>query len=187
MSDAAGGSDERFWMKLYEAEERDARRTMIRAKELSHMKFDLRQRFSLRDFRNQPNNMRDLLPTGLRRSISRDVVFAEGGEMRSSQSWASTRKWTLKNNEILWTAPSGSSIECFRINRLPDDWGWELSGNDFVMRSISDDVVIANWWDLTSTIVIEERCTWVTPTRAPNEYSYREIPDDEAIKATLDW
>ena len=106
MSDAAGRSDERFWMKLYEAEERTARQTTIRAKELSHMKFDLRQRFSLRDFRNQPNNMRDLLPTGLWRSISRDVVFAEGGEMRSSQSWASTRKWTLKNNEILWTAPS---------------------------------------------------------------------------------
>ena len=55
MSDTTGGSDERFWMKLYEAEERDARRTTIRAKELSHMKFDLGQWFSLRDFRNAPH------------------------------------------------------------------------------------------------------------------------------------
>ena len=185
-SDEAGGSDEHFWMRLYEAEERDSRRTRVRARELSHMRFDFRQWFSLQDFRNQPNNMRDLLPTGLRRSISRDVVFAEGGEMRSSQGWVSTRRWTLKNNEILWTAPSGSSVECFRISRLPD-WGWCLSGNDFVMRSISDDVVIADWWDLTSKIIIEERCAWVAPTRAPHEYNYREVPDDEAIKATLDW
>lgn len=185
-SDEAGGSDECLWMRLYEAEERDASRTRIRPRELSHMRFDLRQWFSLRDFRSQPDNMRDLLPTGLRRSISRDVVFAEGGEMRSSQGWASTRRWTLRGNEILWTAPSGSSVECFRINRLPD-WAWELSGNDFVMRSISDDVVIADWWDLTSTIVIEERCAWVSPTRAPHDYNYREIPDDEGIKATLDW
>ena len=184
--EAVGGSDERFWMRMYEAEERDATRTRIGARELSRIKFDFRQWFSVQDFRNQPNNMRDLLPSGLRRSISRDVVFAEGGSMRSSQGWASTRRWTLEDNEVRWRAPSGSSVECFRVSRLPD-WGWELSGNDFVMRSIPDDVVCQSWYDLTSAIVIEERCAWVAPTRAPHEYSYREVPDDEAIKATLAW
>jgi len=178
--------DEEFWLNKYSAEERDSTRSKMRVKELSNLKFDMRQWFSMRDFRNQEVNMRDLLPSGLRQSIARDVVFSDDGTMKCSQQWTATRTWIVKDNAITWKAPSGSSVECFQINRLPD-WSWELLGNDFILRAISDDFVIAKWHDLTSTIIIEEKCAWVSATRAPHEYQYREIPDVEHIKAMLDW
>ncbi len=56
----------RYWMRAYEAEEADATRDATSRGELSSMTFDVRRWFSARSFRNQPDNMRDVLPTGLR-------------------------------------------------------------------------------------------------------------------------
>jgi hypothetical protein len=56
----------RYWIRAYEAEEADATRDATSRGELSSMTFDVRRWFSARSFRNQPDNMRDVLPTGLR-------------------------------------------------------------------------------------------------------------------------
>ena len=66
-----------FWMQAYHYEEADASRTHMTQHELHSMTFDYRTWFSVSSLRNQPENMRDVLPTGLKTTIAKDVVFSK--------------------------------------------------------------------------------------------------------------
>ena len=71
-------------METYRDEEIDRNSFLSRA-ELSGMTFDYLQYFLFSLFRNQPDGMRDVLPSGLRSPIARDVVFAAEGGVRSGR------------------------------------------------------------------------------------------------------
>ena len=73
------------------------------------------------------------------------------------------------------------------VTRLPN-WGWELSGDLFLIRAVDNDNAEDMWQDLTSKIIVQEKPEWIKETRSGGQYSYnyREIPDDEACKM-LPW
>mmetsp|Transcript_2263 Transcript_2263/g.5253 ORF Transcript_2263/g.5253 Transcript_2263/m.5253 type:complete len:407 (+) Transcript_2263:114-1334(+) len=191
-------SGQHFWMKAYEDEEEDAKRNHIICQELSEMAFDYRQWFSFTLFRNQPDNMRDVLPTGLRNSLAQDVVFSDNGDVQTSREWLRRLSWKSVNSnndgtlsEIrLWFESNVRRVvgESLTVHRLKN-WGWELRGSDYVMRAIDDSHSSEEelWGDLTSKIVLEEKPDWVEAHRSPYPYQYREIPDDEDYKILLDW
>lgn len=186
-------SDPHFWMRVYDDEEEDGKRDYLTRDELCAMKFDFRQWFSFNLFRNQPVNMRDVLPTGLRDSIAGDVVFSADGEVKSDKEWLRRLSW--KSNvddavtEVTLTLTSlaqrRSPIECFSVHRLAD-WNWELRGADYVLRPIDNDFEV-RWEDLTKAIVVQEKPEWVETHRSPYPYTHREVPNDEDYKSLLDW
>jgi hypothetical protein len=76
--------NQHYWMRAYEVEEADATRTAISRDELLLMTFNCHPWFLLRLLCNQPNNMRNVLPMGLRESIN-NVVFATTGVVPAKQ------------------------------------------------------------------------------------------------------
>lgn len=189
--------DECFWRRAYDDEEEGAVRNVLTRRELSAMTFDYRQWFSFTLFRNQPANMRDVLPTGLRNSLARDVVFAEDGTTQSVRDWLRRLSWKPSNPDTdtiaevrLWFESNRRSVvgESLTVHRLKN-WGWELRGSDYVMRAIDDDDPSDEelWGDLTANIVLEKRPDWVEAHRSPYPYQYREVPDDDDYKILLDW
>ncbi len=95
-----------FWMHAYNHEEMDASRTYLTRKELHSMTFDYREWFSISSLRNQPENLRDVLPSGLRTCVAKDVTFLDSssqplrGSIMSNNSELSKLTWEgLTNNE----------------------------------------------------------------------------------------
>jgi len=187
-------------MEAYREEEKDAERSSLTRDDLYALTFDYRQWFSFGAFRNQPDNMRDVLPTGLRVSLARDVAFSTGGTIVSERDWLRRLAWEADANDgagsggaamvaavKLKVAASGSSVEHLIVRRTRN-WGWELRGADYVFRALDDDGDIEQIWeDLTMNIVVQERPKWVDAHRGPYPYDFREIPDDEDCKTMLDW
>jgi len=192
LSNSDGQSNQHFWMQAYNEEEEDAKRNLLTRDELTSMTFDYRQWFSFTLFHNQPDNMRDVLPTGLRESIARDVVFTETGAVHSSRDWLSRLHWKVYNDGAigrLWLTLASSNsrrpVESLTVHRLRN-WGWELRGSDYVLRPMDEEDVSKLWEDLSTNIIVEEKLEWVIPHRGAYPYQYREIPDDEDYKG-LDW
>jgi hypothetical protein len=190
-----------YWMRAYLAEEADATRDALSREELCSMTFDLRPWFSSRSFRNQPDNMRDVLPTGLRESAG-NVVFEKSGMVCGSPIWRGAygagHKWVgLERNGNVndgVITQVGVGFTKYIIHRTLN-WGWELRGSDFILRAIDRDDLEDRgdeyrddelWGDLIRGIVLQERPHWVRPTRF-HDYNYREIPDDEDCKSMLGW
>ncbi|KAL3800213.1 hypothetical protein ACHAW5_001807 [Stephanodiscus triporus] len=192
--------DRHYWMRAYEVEEADATRTAISRDELSSMTFDCRPWFSLRLLRNQPDNMRDVLPTGLRESVG-DVVFSKTGEVSANQLVFNESTWEGSNyisgdddgaiTRLDWFTGGFIGGGNYSVHRTAN-WGWELQGFSFVLRAVDDDVDGRGnhrdelWGDLTRSIIVQERPQWVRPGRY-HDYNYREIPDDEDYKSMLGW
>ncbi len=193
-----------YWMRAYRAEEADATRDTLSRSELTSMTFDVRSWFSSRSFRNQPDNMRDVLPTGLRECAGQ-LVFETNGMVRAPPGAFGIRrdKWVglNRNGDVDDGGISQVLIETkqchgrYTIHRTLD-WGWELRGSDYILRAMDghdldddrgdehrDDKL---WGDLIRDIVLQERPQWVRPTRF-HEYNYREIPNDEDCKGMLGW
>jgi len=180
--------DKEFWKTAYTAEERDALRTSMNRNELCSMTFECRAWFSTRRFRNQPDGMRDVLPTGLRENLASDVVFSTTNEVSSNN-----RNFGLCTWEIIGSNRGGISQLAWKIRRetekllvdrftvhRTDNWGWELRGFFYVLRakecgaSVSE---IELWRDIMRNIVVQEKPRWVSATRF-HKYYYREVPDD---------
>ena len=190
------GKSQRYWMRAYEAEEVDSTRTATSRGELSSMTFECRRWFSARSFRNQPDNMRDVLPTGLREIFASDVVFDTTGNVSNSRFDRNRSKWEISNHGeyddgaitgLVWFPFRGN----YTVHRMAN-WGWELRGYDSVLRTVDDDFDDRGdhrdelWGDLTGNIIVQERPGWVRPTRF-HDYNFREIPDDEDCKSMLCW
>ncbi|KAL7544048.1 hypothetical protein ACHAXR_013487 [Thalassiosira sp. AJA248-18] len=194
-SSAQQHSNQHFWMQTYNDEEEDAKRNSLTRDELSAMTFDYRQWFSFTLFRNQPDNMRDVLPTGLRQSLARDVTFTPTGVMHSERDWLRRLSWKTSNHDDdraitdvrLKLISNGCSVESLTVYRLLN-WGWELRGGDYLFRAVDGDEAgnAGLWEDLTTNIIVEKKPEWVDAHRGPYPYSFREIPDDEDCKI-LDW
>jgi hypothetical protein len=187
----------RYWMRAYEAEEADSTRTAISRDELWSMTFECRCWFSSRSFRNQPDNMRDVLPTGLRETFASDIVFDSTGVVHTNRIDLNFSKWEGSNYN---SADDDGAItrlvwfpfrENYTVHRTAN-WGWELRGFDSVLRTVDDDADDRGnhrdelWEDLTRNIIVQERPGWVRPTRF-YDYNFREIPDDEDCKSMLGW
>lgn len=191
-------SDQHCWMQAYHVEEEAAKRNFLTRDELPTMTFDYRQWFSFTLFRNQPDNMRDILPTGLRESLARDVVFLATGTIFSEERewlrrliWESSSCVGLLGSQItqvkLKLASSGSSVEQFTVYRMKN-WGWELRGSDYILRAVDTEGDKETLWnDFISNIFVQDKPDWIEPHRAPYPYNFREIPDDEDCKIMLDW
>ncbi len=188
--------DRHYWMRAYEVEEADATWTAISRDELLLMTFDCRPWFSLQSLRNQPNNMRNGLPKGLRESID-DVVFATTGVVSAKQCRfkESTRRGSSCNGgdddgaitRLDWFMGGGN----YSVHRTAN-WGWELRGFTYVLRAVDNDADGRGnhreelWEDMTRVITVQERPQWVRPGRY-HDYNFREIPDDEDFKSMLGW
>ena len=206
-----------YWLETYNNQQTDSQRTTLSQEELSSMVFDYRQWFSFRRFRQQPDNMRDVLPTGLHDSIACDVKFCNDRRLSSEKVFIQRCCWEVKTasvspyegiNELGLYARSGSSIETLTVRRLAS-WGWELRGADYVFRAIDDIVDDSDdnhkniiegtdgstkedklWEDLTCNLVVQEMPEWLQPQRGANTqqyYNYREVPDDPDCMSLLDW
>ena len=186
-------SDEHYWMQTYHNEEEDAKRNHLTPNELHEMTFDYRMWFSFRLLRRQPGNMRDVLPTALRKTVASDLVFGEMGNVRTDTPSFSDLIWKSDNDEIISqiTIEGFGNRKCYPLTvaRLPN-WGWELRGDCFLIRAVDkeDDTVEKLWQDLTSKIIVQEKPEWIKETRNGGQYpyNYREIPDDEDCKM-LPW
>jgi hypothetical protein len=131
-------------MRAYEAEEVDSTRTATSRGELSSMTFECRRWFSVRSFRNQPDNMRDVLPTGLREIFASDVVFETTGNVSGGPFDRNRSKWETSNHNgeyddgaitgLVWFPFRGN----YTVHRMAN-WGWELRGYDSVLRTVDDD------------------------------------------------
>jgi hypothetical protein len=192
------GDDGRgYWMRAYEAEEVDSTRTVTSRVELSSMAFECRRWFSARLFRNQPDNMRDVLPTGLREIFATDVVFETTGNVSDSRFDRNRSKWETSNHNGEYDDGAITGLvwfpfrENYTVHRMAN-WGWELRGYDSVLRTVDGDADDRGghrdelWGDLTGNIIVQERPGWVRPTRF-HDYNFREIPDDEDCKSMLCW
>ncbi len=183
--------NEAYWIEAYNKEEEDSSGRSLTCDELSALTFDMRQWFDFNLFRNQPDNMRDVLPSGLKNSLARDVVFASTGDIISERRSLRTYIWKSFRDAAdivqIRLPRMNSSIENFTFHRL-ENWGWELRGSDYVCRAVDDDGDIDKLWtDFTSCIVVQDKPEWVESHRAPYPYNYREVPNDEDLKMMLDW
>ena len=187
-------NNEQYWMEAYQKEELDSKRMSLPIEELCCLTFDFRQWFSFARFRNQQENMRDVLPTGLRESFAQ-AVFDRNGTISSERDWLRSRLVWKSNNDKsisqirLKVESSGSSVEHFTVRRT-NDWGWELWGGDYILRAVdrdNDEDLEKLWLDMTSNIIVDERPEWIQANRGPYPYNFREIPDDEDCKLMLDW
>ena len=145
--------DEHFWMRKYDEAEKDSTRNFFTCKnELAAMTFDFRQWFSMHAFLNQPpfDNMRDVLPTGLRQWLAQDVVLMPMGiissgrnQLTDQQNWLSGLSWEPNNHrhgrifEVTLKSRHGNAVECLVVRRLPN-WGWELRGSDYILRALDE-------------------------------------------------
>lgn len=185
-------SDEHFWMQAYKEEEQNAQKTFLTHNDIITLTFDVRQWFSFNLFRNQPTNMRDVLPTGLRHSLAKDVVFLATGAVHSDREWLRNVVWKANNlekiEEVTFKLASNgrTPVESFSVHRL-STWGWQLAGSDYVLRAIDEEEDPKLWEDLTENIILEEKSEWIPAHRSAYPYQYREIPDDEDHKMRLDW
>eukprot|EP00571_Detonula_confervacea_P015978 CAMPEP_0172306770 /NCGR_PEP_ID=MMETSP1058-20130122/7772_1 /TAXON_ID=83371 /ORGANISM="Detonula confervacea, Strain CCMP 353" /LENGTH=397 /DNA_ID=CAMNT_0013018755 /DNA_START=62 /DNA_END=1255 /DNA_ORIENTATION=+ len=183
--------NQHFWMQSYHNEEEAAKMNFLTRDELSTMTFDYRQWFSFTLFHNQPQNMRDVLPTGLRDSLAKDVVFSSTGAMFSQRDWFRRLAWKSNNDDGAITQVSlkltsnGSLVEIFTVYRLLN-WGWEIRGSDSILRAVDEEGDTNLWKDYTTQIVVQDKPEWVEQHRSSYPYYFREIPDDEDCKA-LDW
>ncbi|KAL3808989.1 hypothetical protein ACHAXA_010132 [Cyclostephanos tholiformis] len=192
----ANDDNRQYWMRAYHAEEADAMRNAISREELGSMTFDIRYWFSSRSFRNQPDNMRDVLPTGLRESVG-DVVFEGTGLVSARHRKLGSSKWVGLNCNGDEDDEGITRLVCsldYTVHRTLN-WGWELRSSEFVLRAMDkgdfDDQGNNHryhdlWGDLIRGIVMQERPHWVQPTRF-HDYNFREIPDDEDCKSMLSW
>ena len=103
-----------YWIKAYNNEEEDAKKNQnsIAREEFCELIFDVRHWFSFRLLRNQPYNMRDVLPSGLKESLARDVMFTTSGRVQSSDQpeWRHRRcSWTSISNTTTTTASSNTN------------------------------------------------------------------------------
>ena len=182
--------DEHYWMQKYHIEEEDAKRNHLTLNELYAMKFDMRLWFSFSLLRRQPQNMRDVMPTGLRQTVASNLVLTKTGDVTPIRHFT----WTHDDAEVITqiTIKSLGDRKCYplTVTRLPN-WGWELRGTGYVCRAVDKDKaedIDEIWEDLISTIIIQQKPDWVSLTRRGGQYpySYREIPDDEDCKM-LPW
>jgi hypothetical protein len=180
--------DKEFWKTAYAAEEKDATRTSIHRNELCSMTFECRAWFSKRRFRNQPDGMRDVLPSGLSENLASDVVFATTNEVSSDHRNFELCTWEIIGcngcciSRLAWKIRRETEkllVDRFTVHRT-DNWGWELRGFFYVLRakecgaSVSE---IELWRDIMRNIVVQEKPRWVSATRF-HKYYYREVPDD---------
>lgn len=183
---------EHYWMQRYEFEEEDAKRQYLTRDELCSMKFDRRIWFDAVSFRNQPDNMRDVMPTGLKRFLARDLVFSDNGDIcsASSSSFNNWFIWQLLNEDtegkitcIGLKHPNVDKIDKILISRMTN-WGWEMRSSVGIWRAVDEKWDMEKpWEDLISNIIVQEKPEWIKDTRrAPYPYSFREIPDDEDCK-----
>mmetsp|Transcript_1851 Transcript_1851/g.1989 ORF Transcript_1851/g.1989 Transcript_1851/m.1989 type:complete len:493 (-) Transcript_1851:124-1602(-) len=103
-----------YWIKAYNNEEEDAKKNQnsIAREDFCEMIFDVRHWFSFRLLRNQPYNMRDVLPSGLKESLARDVIFTISGRVQSSDQpeWRHRRcSWTSISNTTTTTTTSSKT------------------------------------------------------------------------------
>ncbi|KAL3810894.1 hypothetical protein ACHAXA_009665 [Cyclostephanos tholiformis] len=89
-------NDRQFWMRAYHAEEANATRNVISCEELDSMTFDVPYWFLSRSFRNQPDNMRYVLLTGLCERFG-DVVFKGTGLVSARHHWLGSSMWVRLN------------------------------------------------------------------------------------------
>lgn len=179
--------DKEFWKKAYTAEEKDATRTTIHRNELCSMTFECRAWFSTRRFRNQPDGMRDVLPTGLRKNLANDMIFATTNEVSSNHRNFGLCTWeTIGINggcisQLAWKIRRETEnplVDRFTVHRT-DNWGWELRGFFYVLQAKECDASVSEielWRDIMRNIVVQEKPPWVSATRF-HKYYYREIPD----------
>jgi len=175
-----------FWHERYEFEQNDSKRVEISLAELRKIKFECRRWFSVRGLIRQPDNLRDLLPTGLRTSFATDIRFSDDGSVIDESGIFRDCTWSFHKKGIKLTSPTTSSH--FRISRLPN-WGWQIWDSDFVFRGRNDDrsLDITLWNDFLSHLIIQQRPEWINTERASYPYEYREIPDDEDVMSLLRW
>ena len=157
-----------FWMNAYNHEEADASRSHLTRQELQTMIFDYRTWFSISLLLNQPENMRDVLPSGLKMSLAKDVVFLSaaaaaaaaaagtstslGGSISSHNSALCNLMWEGSTNDgryddhgaitgIDLMKPSSLSTAVI-LERLVvgrlPNWGWELRGSNSIFRALDD-------------------------------------------------
>lgn len=179
--------DKEFWRRAYKAEEKDATRTSIHRNELGSMTFECRAWFSTQRFRNQPDGMRDILPTGLREFLANDIDFATTNEVSSNHRNFGLCTWEIIGSDsgsisqLAWKIcreTENSLVDRFTVHRT-DNWGWELRGFFYVLRAKECDASISEielWRDIMRNIVVQEKPKWVSATRF-HKYYYREIPD----------
>lgn len=181
--------DEHYWMQTYHNEEEDAKRNHLTLNELHTMTFDMRLWFSFSLLHRQPQNMRDLMPTGLRQTVASNLVLKKTGDVVPIEHFT----WTHNDDddEVITqiTIKALGDRKCYPlvVTRLPN-WGWELRGKGYVCRAVDKDNAEDMWEDLISKIIIQQKPDWVKLTRRGGQYpySYREIPDDEDCKM-LPW
>ena len=138
-----------YWVRAYHAEEADATRDTLSRSEHTSMTFDVRSWFSSRSFRNQPDNMRDVLPMGLRESAGK-VVFETNGMVRAPPEafgiWRDKWVGLNRNGDVDDGGISQVLIktkQChgrYTIHRTLD-WGWELRGSDYILRAMDGHVL----------------------------------------------
>ena len=182
--------DKEFWKKAYTTEENDATRTLLHRNELCSMTFECRAWFSTERFRNQPDGMRDVLPTGLHENLASDVVFATSNEVSSNHRIFGMCTWEIVGSnsggisQLDWKTKS-RPLDRFTVHRT-ENWGWELRGFFYVLRAKECGASVSEkelWGDMMRNIVLQEKPRWVPATRF-HRYYYREVPDD---MQGLDW
>ena len=136
-----------FWMQAYHYEEADASRTYITQHELHSMIFDYRTWFSVSSLRNQTENMRDVLPTGLKTTIAKDVVFSKNVPAAASVVVAGTTTTTSSSSipggsimsndseqlsHLVWEGLTNNVTKhrTKRIDNLHDDYDDDDGAND---------------------------------------------------------
>ncbi len=89
-----------FWMNVYNHEEADASRSHLTRQELQTMIFDYRTWFSISLLLNQPENMRDVLPSGVKMSLAKDVVFLSAAAAAAAAGTLSSTTTTTLGGSI---------------------------------------------------------------------------------------
>ena len=176
-----------FWHDRYQFEERDGTRTSTSVEELCSMTFQCYQWFDTTGLLRQSDHMRDVMPTGLGKDCGSIVRFFHNGLF----------SYVIKEREC----PSGAytfSVDGeaismnglrLRTHRLPS-WGWEMTSDLMVMRSINDEGgnnLGGLWDDLISCMTLQQRPDWITTTLGLYPYNYREIPEDADLMSLLPW
>lgn len=175
-----------FWFNRYDCEEHDSKRRAITRDDLCNCPFEQRRWFNNTTDPLNITSVPGVLPTGLctpglvcKFTYSGKFLGFSTNEVHVQYSFDNT------NPNVVMLSSMGSSVS-LTTQRTPD-WGWQLSNNDIVMRSMdepgdrfaSSDLL---WKDLTSNIVMQER-----PPGVASIFNWREIPDDEELQFLLLW
>ena len=107
--------DEHYWMNVYNNEEEDAKRNYLTRDELCNLTFDWRDWFDM-------SPEKGLLSTGLRRSLVRDIVFSNDGNISSNQrvhfSGPRTGEPFYNGPISSWNANNDDNITHIRLSKI---------------------------------------------------------------------